>query len=255
MPTAAAALAGPMSRRRSDSRPRLRRRDRHIRSRPRRSGATAVVQGDRARRLRLLARRAGHLPRAVGPASRPRRRRAVVRGAGRDRGPAAAADVAGAAADRRAARGGSGLRLLPLRREGRRPDRAAARTGRSGRASPSRASAGTGGCAWPTSSGPRESGETDVVAFQLVTIGPKISEATGELFAKQRLPRLPGAARAVRAAGRGAGGVLAHAGPGGARASARPTRLTSMTSSGSGTGAAGTRSATRPALTWRTGPR
>ncbi|HUJ06012.1 MAG TPA: methionine synthase [Streptosporangiaceae bacterium] len=31
---------------------------------------------------------------------------------------------------------------------------------------------------------PRESGETDVVAFQLVTIGPRISEATAELFAK-----------------------------------------------------------------------
>jgi 5-methyltetrahydrofolate--homocysteine methyltransferase len=30
----------------------------------------------------------------------------------------------------------------------------------------------------------RESGETDVVAFQLVTIGPRISMATGELFAK-----------------------------------------------------------------------
>jgi 5-methyltetrahydrofolate--homocysteine methyltransferase len=31
---------------------------------------------------------------------------------------------------------------------------------------------------------PVTSGETDVVAFQLVTMGPKISEATGELFAK-----------------------------------------------------------------------
>jgi 5-methyltetrahydrofolate--homocysteine methyltransferase len=31
---------------------------------------------------------------------------------------------------------------------------------------------------------PRSSGETDVVAFQLVTVGSKISEATGELFAK-----------------------------------------------------------------------
>ena len=30
----------------------------------------------------------------------------------------------------------------------------------------------------------RESGETDVVAFQLVTVGPRISVATGELFAK-----------------------------------------------------------------------
>ena len=31
---------------------------------------------------------------------------------------------------------------------------------------------------------PRESGETDVIGFQLVTVGPKISQATGELFAK-----------------------------------------------------------------------
>jgi 5-methyltetrahydrofolate--homocysteine methyltransferase len=31
---------------------------------------------------------------------------------------------------------------------------------------------------------PRSSGETDVVAFQLVTIGPQVSEATAELFAK-----------------------------------------------------------------------
>ncbi|HEX9528265.1 MAG TPA: vitamin B12 dependent-methionine synthase activation domain-containing protein, partial [Streptosporangiaceae bacterium] len=31
---------------------------------------------------------------------------------------------------------------------------------------------------------PRESGETDVVAFQLVTVGAQISEATAELFAK-----------------------------------------------------------------------
>jgi 5-methyltetrahydrofolate--homocysteine methyltransferase len=30
---------------------------------------------------------------------------------------------------------------------------------------------------------PRESGETDVVAFQVVTIGPKVSDATAELFA------------------------------------------------------------------------
>ena len=30
----------------------------------------------------------------------------------------------------------------------------------------------------------RESGETDVIAFQLATVGPKISEATAELFAK-----------------------------------------------------------------------
>ena len=58
------------------------------------------------------------------------------------------------------------------------------RTGTSASGSPSRGSAATGTCAWPTSSGPRESGETDVVGFQLVTVGAKISEATAELFAK-----------------------------------------------------------------------
>ena len=42
--------------------------------------------------------------------------------------------------------------------------------------SPSRASAGSGGCAWPTSSGRGESGEVDVVALQLVTVGQPISE-------------------------------------------------------------------------------
>jgi 5-methyltetrahydrofolate--homocysteine methyltransferase len=31
---------------------------------------------------------------------------------------------------------------------------------------------------------PRESGQTDVVAFQLATMGPRVSQATGELFAK-----------------------------------------------------------------------
>jgi len=31
---------------------------------------------------------------------------------------------------------------------------------------------------------PRQAGQTDVVAFQLVTVGPRISEATAELFAK-----------------------------------------------------------------------
>src|SRR5262249_60514388 len=31
---------------------------------------------------------------------------------------------------------------------------------------------------------PRESGELDVVGFQLVTVGARISEAAGELFAK-----------------------------------------------------------------------
>ena len=53
-----------------------------------------------------------------------------------------------------------------------------------GSGSRSRASAATGACAWPTSSGPGSPGETDVVAFQLVTMGSRVSEATAELFAE-----------------------------------------------------------------------
>jgi 5-methyltetrahydrofolate--homocysteine methyltransferase len=69
----------------------------------------------------------------------------------------------------------------------------------------------TAGCAWPTSSGPKESGELDVVGLQLVTIGEAVSEVHGEAVRPERLPGLPGAARAVGAADRGAGRVLARA--------------------------------------------
>ena len=80
-----------------------------------------IVRGRRAGRLRQLPRRARDLPGPVGPQARPRRRRRVVRGARRDRGPPAAAHVARPHAHRRAARGGRRLRLLPLLRRGRRP--------------------------------------------------------------------------------------------------------------------------------------
>ena len=70
-----------------------------------------------------------------------------------------------------------------------------------------------------------------------------------------RLPGLPGAARPVRAADRGAGRVLARPGPRRARARPATTRPTWTASSRSATAAAATRSATRPARTWRTGPR
>ena len=80
----------------------------------------------------------------------------VVRGARRDRGPAAAADVAGADPDREDARGGRRLRLLPVRQRGRRPGPAASDGRRpSATGSPSRASGAAGTCAWPTSSGRR----------------------------------------------------------------------------------------------------
>ena len=65
-----------------------------------------VVKGVAARRLLGLPRRAGALPRPVGPEAHPRRRRRLVRGAGRDRGPPAAADVARPDQDREPARGG-----------------------------------------------------------------------------------------------------------------------------------------------------
>ena len=78
-------------------------------------------QGHPAGRLRGAARRAGHVPRPVGPARRPRRQRPVLRGTGRDRGPAAAALLAGPARRRPGARGGRRVRLLPGVLRGQRP--------------------------------------------------------------------------------------------------------------------------------------
>ena len=95
----------------------------------------------------------------------------------------AAARLARPAADREPAGGRRGLRLLPVRLQGRRPDRPGRATAASGPASPSRASAAAAGCAWPTSSAREESGETDVVGLQVVTVGSRIGEATAELFA------------------------------------------------------------------------
>ncbi len=86
-------------------------------------------QGDPARRLRLLARRAGAVPRAVGPARLARRRRADLRGARRDRGPAAAARAAVPGAVRGHRARGRRARLLPGRQQGRRPGRARPRLG------------------------------------------------------------------------------------------------------------------------------
>ena len=88
-------------------------------------------QGDPAGRLRRLPGRACAVHGPVGPQAHPRGIRPLLRGTGGDRGQAAAADVAGADADRGAARGGRGLRVLPLREFGQRPDRA--RSGRAGR--------------------------------------------------------------------------------------------------------------------------
>ena len=101
-------------------------------------GAGAAVprhrsdQGHPAGRLRHLSGRTGVVHGAVGTQAVPEPEWPKLRGTGRDRGPAAPAHVAGAGADRRAARGGGGLRLLPLRELRKRPDRA--RPGRDYRA-------------------------------------------------------------------------------------------------------------------------
>ena len=192
---------------------------------------------------------------ASGGSSRPGAGRAQPRGTGRDRGPAAAADVAGAGADRGAAAGRGRARLLPVRQRGRRPDRARRRRRASGSGSRSRASAGTGRLCLADFFRPRSSGETDVVAFQLVTIGPRDQRGHRRAVRQARLPRLPGAARAVGAARRGAGRVLARQDQGRRSASPAATRPTWTRSCGSATRAAGTPSATRPARTWRTGRR
>ena len=198
----------------------------------------------------------------VGSARRPRRQRPVLRGAGRDRGPAAAAVLAGPARRRQGARSGRGLRLLPGVLRGQRPGRA--RRERPLRARPVHLPApapASGACAWPTSSRRAAPTQLDVVALQLVTVGQPVSEYAAKLFAAQRLPRLPRGARPLRAADRGAGRVLAPADPrraGPARRATRCPRTTRPTwraCCAPTTGAAATRSATRPAPTWRTGRR
>ncbi len=230
----------------------LRRRDRQPRARAAVLGL-ARVQGHRAGRLRLVDRRAGAVPGPVGAARLARRRRPDLRGARRDRGPAAAARAARAGAGRGDHAGRRRARLLPGGVQGRRPHRARPRRrAASAAASPSRGSGATGTCACRDFWRPQESGETDVVAFQVVTMGRRVSEVTGRDVRPQRLPRVPRAARPVGAAHRGARGALAR--PGARRARlrrrgrARPVRHPRSSS----TAARGTPGATRPAPTSRT---
>ena len=98
-------------------------------------------------------------------------------------------------------------------------------------------------------------GEIDVVGFQLATVGARIAEATAELFARQRLPRLPRAARPVGAAGRGARRVLARARPRRSSASPARTHRDLQELLASAIAARASPSATAPAPTWRTAPR
>ena len=158
----------------------------------------------------------------------------IVRGAGRDRGPAAAAGAGWTGSrPRGCSRPPSSTATSRASSEG--DDLIVLRRGRRSRAapgSPSRASAATGACAWPTSSGPRSPARSTCVGFQLVTMGPRIAEVDRRAVRRRRLPRLPRAARAVGAAHRGAGRVLARAGARRARLRRRgpgPTPRTSST--------------------------
>ena len=101
---------------------------------------------------------------------------------------------------------------------------------------------------------PRElAGETDVVAFQLVTMGPRVAEATAELFAENAYRdylELHGLSVQLTEA-------LAECGTRGcarSSASAPRTTRTSAASCGRATAGRATRSATPPAPTSRTGP-
>ena len=222
---------GRRRRARATRRP-LRRRHRQRQCRRRRSGATRVVKGIAlADYAAYLDERATFLGQwgLKGAA----RRRPVVRGAGRDRGPAAAADVAGPDPDREPARGGRRLRLLPLRTarattssscddEGRRRGEERARftfprQRRDRRLCLADFFRPQGG----SSGGARRRSR-----FHLVTMGSQGRRGDGGAVRRQRLPRLPRAARPVGAADRGAGRVLARPGPRGARASAPTTTPT-----------------------------
>ena len=70
---------------------------------------------------------------------------------------------------------------------------------------------------------PQGAGPTDVVAFQLATMGRRVARGDRRAVRQERLSRVPRAARPVRPAHRGAGRVLARTG----QARARPGRLRS----------------------------
>ena len=213
-----------------------------------------VVKGIPLADYASLPRRAGHVHGPVGPAG-PRRRTGrryeeLVETDGRPRlrmwldrlqteGLLEAAVVYG---------------YFPLRQQGRRPDRARTKPAASAPGSRSRASAATGGCAWPTSSGPRTPARPTWSAS--AGHGRRADQRGHRRAVRgERLPRLPGAARPVGPAHRGAGRVLARPGPRGARLRRRSDPADVEEYFKLGYRGAGSRSATAPARTWRTAPR
>ncbi|CAG6396802.1 HAD family hydrolase [Actinacidiphila cocklensis] len=187
-----------------------------VRRRHRQPGAHPAVlgqpgrQGHPARRLFRLAGRGSPLQGPVGAEAGPLHR-ADVRGAGGVRGPAAAARAADPAAVREPAGGRGHLRLLPVRVQGRRPGRAA--RGRH-RAHPLHlppaaqgAAAVPGGLLPLRGLGPDRRGGLPGGHRRQPHLGRGRRAVRRGL-----LPGLPGAARPVGAARRGAGRVLARQG-------------------------------------------
>ena len=137
-----------------------------------------VVKGIPLADYAALPRRAGHLPGPVGPQADARRRGPVLRGAGRDRGPAAAAHVARPDPVRGPARGRRGLRLLPVRERGRRPGRPARRRLRAHPLHLPAAAPRPAPVPVRLLPSPRSPARSTWWRFQLVTVGTRISEAT-----------------------------------------------------------------------------
>ena len=128
----------------------------------------------------------------------------------------------------------------------------------SGPASPSRGSAATAGCAWRTSSAPGRRPSSSAGRRHRLPAGDDGLEGRrgdGGAVRCQRLSRLPRAARAVGAAHRGARRVLARAGARRAGVRGRGRRGPGRRSCARATAVRATPSATRPAPSWRTGPR
>ena len=178
-----------------------------------------------------------------------------LRGARRDRGPAAPADVARAGADRGPARGRRRLRLLPVRLRGRRPRRAERR--RLGPAALHLPAAAPRPAAVPGRLLPlaRRGGRARRARRRRVPAGhhgPAGRRGDRRAVREERLPRLPGAARPVGAADRGARRVLARAGPRGARLRRRRRPRARRDPAARATAGRATRSATPPAPTSRT---
>ena len=176
---------------------------------------TRVAKGIAIDEIAQVPQPHGALPQPVGLPPRAGRGRPGVQGPRPRRAPRGARQ-----GHRRRAARPPGRLGPPAGRGGRhRPRRLRPTTSarRSARASSSRASTRSRGCASRTSSARVESPDRDYASFMLVTMGPRVSERCQQLFAEDRYTDYLQAARPRRRDGRGAGRAVAPAHPRGAR--------------------------------------